>query len=110
MSRFSPEIPLSLPSMQLGRPPTRRDHMGRRQGRFAAGGSLLVITPVLALLAVMLFSSRADAHAIGLSTGEYTAKGASVVGKLAFARGEVASLVPAIDANKDGHLTANEVE
>lgn len=57
----------------------------------------------------LLWASRAEAHTIGLSTGEYTAKGASVVGTLAFARAEVASLVPSIDANRDGHLTPAEV-
>lgn len=63
-----------------------------------------------ATLAVVLYAPRADAHAIGLSTGEYTAKGSSVTGKLAFARGEVASLAPGIDTNRDGHLTPAEVE
>jgi hydrogenase/urease accessory protein HupE len=65
---------------------------------------------VFAMAAVTLYAPRASAHTIGLSTGEYTAKGSSVVGKLAFARGEVANLVPSIDANSDGHLTASEVE
>lgn len=65
----------------------------------------------LAVLAAVLFSaSPASAHTIGLSSGEYTARGASVVAKLAFARTEVASLVPSIDSNLDGHLTASEVE
>jgi hydrogenase/urease accessory protein HupE len=59
---------------------------------------------------VSLLTLRADAHAIGLSTGEYTAKGDSVVVKMAFARGEVASILPNLDANRDGHVTALEVE
>jgi hydrogenase/urease accessory protein HupE len=63
-----------------------------------------------AILLVLLYAFRAKAHTIGLSTGEYTAKGSSVVAKLAFARGEVASLVPGIDSNLDGHLTPMEVE
>jgi len=68
----------------------------------------------LAALAVAacfaLTARRADAHAIGLSTGEYTLKGGSVHAKLAFARGEVAALLPSIDGNRDGHVTAFEVE
>jgi hydrogenase/urease accessory protein HupE len=68
------------------------------------------VCAAFAMLAVGFFALPARAHAIGLSTGEYTAKGASVTGKLAFARGEVASLAPAIDANRDGHLTASEIE
>lgn len=63
-----------------------------------------------AIAATMLTASPASAHAIGLSTGEYTARGASVVGKLAFARGEVAALAPNIDENHDGHLTPAEVD
>lgn len=65
---------------------------------------------VAAMAVVSLLSSRADAHAIGLSTGEYTAKGETVTVKLAFARGEVASVLPNLDENRDGHVTAFEVE
>jgi hydrogenase/urease accessory protein HupE len=63
-----------------------------------------------ALAAVSFLSARADAHAIGLSTGEYSAKGESVRVKLAFARGEIASVLLGLDANRDGHVTAFEVE
>src|SRR5262245_56607470 len=63
-----------------------------------------------ALFAFSLYAPAAAAHAIGLSSGEYTAKGSSVVAKLAFARGEVAQLAPSIDGNRDGHLTASEVD
>jgi hydrogenase/urease accessory protein HupE len=65
---------------------------------------------VAALAAMSLVASRAEAHAIGLSTGEYTAKGDAVVVKLAFARGEVASVLPRLDENRDGHVTALEVD
>ncbi|HSO32244.1 MAG TPA: HupE/UreJ family protein [Labilithrix sp.] len=63
-----------------------------------------------ALAAVALSSSPAAAHAIGLSTGEYAAKGEAVQVKLAFARGEVAGILPGLDDNRDGHVTALEVE
>lgn len=63
-----------------------------------------------AMAAMCLVAGRADAHAIGLSTGEYTAKGNGVVAKLAFARGEVASVLPRLDENRDGHVTALEVD
>ncbi len=65
---------------------------------------------VLSLAVATLFAGRADAHAIGLSTGEYAAKGSSVTAKLAFARGEVASVLPNLDENRDGHVTAFEVD
>ena len=65
---------------------------------------------VAAMALATLVSLRAEAHAIGLSTGEYAAKGDSVTIKLAFARGEVASVLPNLDENRDGHVTAFEVE
>lgn len=58
----------------------------------------------------LLVSSPARAHAIGLSTGEYTARSSGVGVQLAFARGEVATMVPRLDENRDGHVTALEVE
>lgn len=64
----------------------------------------------LAMLALILVSTRASAHTIGLSAGEYTAKGDSLVVKLAFARGEVARLLPRLDDDRDGHVTALEVD
>lgn len=94
-----------------------RNTVVRPSPSFACRSSLGIKTTVLATalaaalgLAGLLSASRAAAHTIGLSTGEYKAKGASIVGKLAFARSEVASLVPSIDGNRDGHLTALEVE
>jgi hydrogenase/urease accessory protein HupE len=74
----------------------------RALGPFAAA--------VLSLALATLFAGRADAHAIGLSTGEYTGKGSSVTTKLAFARGEVANVLPNLDENRDGHVTAFEVD
>jgi hydrogenase/urease accessory protein HupE len=61
------------------------------------------------LACVMLLPSMARAHAIGLSSGDYRADAMSVKGSLTFARGEMASLVPALDENHDGHVTATEV-
>jgi hydrogenase/urease accessory protein HupE len=68
----------------------------------------LVVAAILLVLAV--FTRDASAHAVGLSTGEYTAHGSLLTTKLAFARGEVASLVPTLDKNSDGHITASEVD
>lgn len=65
---------------------------------------------VAAMALVSLATARADAHAIGLSTGEYTAKSGNLTVKLAFARGEVASVLPNLDENRDGHVTAFEVD
>ena len=62
------------------------------------------------LATVSLLSTDAGAHATGLSTGEYAAKGETVQVKLAFARGELAGIVPGLDENHDGHVTALEVD
>ena len=91
---------------QFGKLPSsvaRRVFIGKRTAAPA-------IVAAAMLVVGLLWAPRAEAHTIGLSTGEYTAKGASVVGTLSFARGEVASLAPSIDANRDGHLTPAEVE
>lgn len=58
---------------------------------------------------VLAVGARAEAHQIGISTGEYTRRGSSLVGKLSFARSEVAALVAGIDTNLDGHLSPAEV-
>lgn len=79
-------------------------------GNPRASAALVSSVAAAAFAFVTLVSFRADAHAIGLSTGEYTAKGDSIVAKMAFARGEVASVLPNLDANRDGHVTAIEVE
>jgi hydrogenase/urease accessory protein HupE len=63
----------------------------------------------VAALLVLLLPRSAFAHTIGLSTGEYTPKAAAVEGKLAFARGEIAQLAPALDADGDGHVAAAEI-
>ena len=62
-----------------------------------------------ALVAVIAVSGRAEAHTIGLSSGEYAAAGSAVTARLAFARGEVAQVAPLVDADGDGHVTAAEL-
>jgi hydrogenase/urease accessory protein HupE len=61
------------------------------------------------VFAILFHSGQARAHTIGLSTGEYAARGSSLVVTLAFARSEIATLAPALDANRDGHISAAEV-
>lgn len=64
---------------------------------------------VVVVVVGLLWAPRAQAHTIGLSTGEYEARGASVVGTLAFARAEIVALAPIVDADRDGHLTPAEI-
>ncbi len=90
--------------MQPLRAVARSALMGKRTA------ALRACAAIVTLALVFLFSANAEAHTVGLSTGEYTVRGASVVGTLAFARAEVASLAPGIDTNHDGHLTASEID
>ena len=78
--------------------------MGKRTAALAAFAAFVTLSLGL------FFTTPAAAHTIGLSTGEYTVRGASVVGTLSFARGEVAALAPGIDTNRDGHLSPAEVD
>jgi hydrogenase/urease accessory protein HupE len=64
---------------------------------------------VVALLAVLVVSGTAAAHAVGLSRGDYAMDGRSVAVTLTFARGDVLVLAPSIDANADGVLTDDEI-
>lgn len=56
-----------------------------------------------------LVPRAAHAHVIGLSSGEYAAKGTTLHAKLSFARADMVTLVPSVDANRDGHVTALEL-
>lgn len=70
------------------------------------------LTVPLALAAFSLglaWSPAAAAHATGLSRGEYAVEGSSVVARLTFSRGELATLAPSLDANHDKTLSADEL-
>ena len=49
------------------------------------------------LLALLVVSPRAHAHAIGISQGEYTPQGTTLQVELAFSRSELASVLPDLD-------------
>jgi len=63
-----------------------------------------------AVLLVVLAARPARAHEVGLSRGEYAARGASVTAQITFARRDVITLVAGLDADHDGTLTAAELE
>jgi hydrogenase/urease accessory protein HupE len=67
------------------------------------------IAALLVLTSVCLVATRASAHQIGLSTGDYAADAKSVSVKLVFATAELAKAVPLMDADGDGHVTALEL-
>jgi hydrogenase/urease accessory protein HupE len=60
-------------------------------------------------LACVFFAAPASAHAIGVSTGEYSAAGNVVRVKVAFARGDVIGMAPEVDGDGDGRLTPAEL-
>ena len=52
---------------------------------------------------------RACAHAVGVSSGEYRLDGKVLYGDLGMAGGELARWLPAIDADHDGAIDADEI-
>ncbi len=68
---------------------------------------------ILRLLAALLCwaaSDMADAHAVGVSRGDYRIAGDRVVVDLAFARGELLRAVDSLDRDGDGRLAEAELE
>ena len=76
-----------------------------------SGARSFVLRAALALFVVAcaLVSVDARAHAAGVSHGRYELRGLEVVAHLVFANAELSSALPALDANGDGALTANEL-
>jgi hypothetical protein len=66
------------------------------------------LVTLLTLLAVIVPRS-AEAHPVGISRGEYEVRGASVAVMLLFARPEITSLLPEIDTDHDGAISAGEL-
>lgn len=65
---------------------------------------------IMMFAALSAFGRRAEAHQVGLSRGEYVLRGAQLDMELGFADRDVATAVPALDANGDGQLSADELE
>ncbi len=65
-----------------------------------------------ALLAVafgLVVPRRAQAHAIGLSKGEYVVSGSNVIAEFTLSRSELAVAVPSLDENGDGEIAEREL-
>ncbi|HLK91494.1 MAG TPA: HupE/UreJ family protein [Polyangia bacterium] len=72
----------------------------------ASRAALVALTFALAAVAV---EGSAAAHAVGVSSGEYRLEGAVLYGDLGMAARELARWVPAVDANHDGTIDADEI-
>ena len=59
----------------------------------------------------MLLTPRAaTAHAVGISRGDYDMRGSTVKASLVFARPEVAAAIPAIDIDRNGTISEDELQ
>ncbi len=72
--------------------------------------SRLMVFLVVGLTATFALAAPAFAHTTGLSSGEYVVSDGSLHAKLTFSRAEIAALLPQSDANRDGHISALELE
>jgi len=50
------------------------------------------------------------AHTVGISRGDYRVSGSKVFAEIVFSRSELMSVMPGLDANRDGSITAQEAE
>jgi hydrogenase/urease accessory protein HupE len=62
-----------------------------------------------AALVVLLRSGTADAHAVGISRGDYRLDGAILSAEIALSQREVALFLPAVDLDHDGWLQSAEL-
>lgn len=70
-------------------------------------------TPVFAIVsfvcAILVAAPCASAHEVGLSRGTYSVDGARLRAEVVLSRREAVSAVPALDADRDGQVTDDEI-
>lgn len=64
---------------------------------------------LVGVLSLLLHAAPARAHSVGLSRGEYRVSGRTVEVELTFARPELASAIPDLDADGDGSVSSADV-
>jgi hydrogenase/urease accessory protein HupE len=69
-----------------------------------------MIWAVLLVPLLVLRAAPCEAHAVGVSRGEYLAEGSEVRAHIVFARTELLTALPDLDADRDGVLGGDEVE
>jgi len=77
-------------------------------GRRVVHGAAILLTAALGL-AAFAPERAASAHAVGVSSGEYRLDGKILYGDLGMAGRELARLLPAIDTDHDGAISAEEL-
>jgi hydrogenase/urease accessory protein HupE len=63
----------------------------------------------LLFLAALLRATSVQAHAVGMSRGEYHIEGTQVEASLVFSRKEMMGAFPGLDSDRDGELTTLEI-
>jgi hypothetical protein len=81
--------------------------MTRHRGRVVRSAAVLLAAALG--LAALAPERRALAHAVGVSSGEYRLDGKILCGDLGMAGRELARLLPAIDTDHDGAISAEEM-
>jgi hydrogenase/urease accessory protein HupE len=67
------------------------------------------VLSVLLVIVAALLARPASAHAVGLSRGEYRVAGDIILVSYVFSGAELATGMPAVDADHDGRLSSSEV-
>lgn len=73
----------------------------------AARAATLAVVAATGLVSVT--ERPAQAHAVGVSSGEYRLDGQTVYGDIGMADRELARWLPALDTNRDGSIAADEL-
>jgi len=68
------------------------------------------IAPFHVAALLLAQAAPASAHSVGISRGDYRVSGDRVEVELTFARPELAAAIPGLDADRDGALSAAEVQ
>lgn len=87
-------------------------HTAHPHGSLALGGRITSLVAAVAFFCLVFLglAGLARAHEVGLSRGTYVVEGERVTAEIVLSRREVASIVPAVDADRDGSVTASELD
>jgi len=84
-------------------------HQGRGKDNWTSFYSARPTKLLMTMLLVLFAFTSAQAHTVGISRGTYRVIGTTVEAELIFARPELSTAIPQLDANLDGTLSEVEV-